>query len=84
MEPLTMRIRHIKQPYGGYISRKDFPPEAFDDGKRLNEKENIHGVNVGLIVDYMTRFMLTDDKDDAFLYHAGARRMLPNLVIHLS
>ena len=66
MEPLTMRIRHIKQPYGGYISRKDFPPEAFDDGKRLNEKENIHGVNVGLIVDYMTRFMLTDDKDDAF------------------
>lgn len=66
MTTLTGRIKSIKQPRGGYIPKAGFVQERYTDAAELHEEENIHGSNVGMIVDYMTRFLLTGDKNEAF------------------
>lgn len=66
MYSVTGRIRNIKQPRGGYISRKQFSINILDDGIDLNENENISSNLVGLAVDYMTRFLMGALKEEAF------------------
>ena len=39
---------------------------AIDDGKTLNEAENIHALLIGLAVDYLTRFMMGTSVEEAF------------------
>ena len=56
MYSITKRISMVKQPYGGYLNKKQFDITTIDDGKILNEKENIHASLIGLAVDYLTRF----------------------------
>lgn len=53
MTTLTGRIKSIKQPRGGYIPKAGFVQERYTDAAELHEEENIHGSNVGMIVDYM-------------------------------
>lgn len=65
-ESVTKRIESIKQPYGGYISIKDFDKAVLDDGCVLNEEENVSASVVGTVVDYLTRYMLTGDSETAF------------------
>ncbi len=55
---VTKRISMVKQPYGGYLNKKQFDITTIDDGKTLNEAENIHASLIGLAVDYLTRFMM--------------------------
>ena len=57
MASVTQRINQIKQPYGGYLNIKNFDIFHIDDGNKLNEKENINPSIVGLVVDYMSRFI---------------------------
>ena len=66
MASVTARINKIKQPRGGYIKPSTMKEIILDDGVVLNEKENLHGRVVGLVVDYMTRFMNTGDAEEAF------------------
>ena len=66
MYSVTKRISMIKQPYGGYLNKKQFDIIAIDDGIILNETENIHGSLVGLAVDYLTRFMMGTSVEEAF------------------
>ena len=42
MYSVTKRISMVKQPYGGYLNKKQFDITSIDDGKTLNEAENIH------------------------------------------
>lgn len=63
---VTRRIKMIKQPRGGYINRKQLNVETLDDGKTLNEVEDVHPVLVGLAVDYLTRFMMGTPAEEAF------------------
>ena len=63
---VTKRISMIKQPRGGYINKKQLIIETLDDGKTLNEEENIHASLVGLAVDYLTRFMMGTPAEEAF------------------
>ena len=56
MYSVTKRISMVKQPYGGYLNKKQFDITTIDDGKTLNEAENIHASLIGLAVDYLTRF----------------------------
>ena len=63
---VTKRISDIKQPRGGYLKPSLFDKTVLEDDKSLNEKENINPSLVGLVVDYMTRFMLGTDINDAF------------------
>ena len=65
---VTGRITKVKQPRGGFINPKSFDVISVtdDDGIVLQENENIHPSLVGLVVDYMTRFMLTNNIKESF------------------
>ena len=66
MYSVTQRIRSIKQPYRGYLPIRSFSSKSYEDGRNLNPQENVHGSCVGLAVDYLTRFRITNDADTAF------------------
>lgn len=66
MASVTGRIKEVKQPWGGYIKPSSFEAIVVDDGFTLNSEENIHGSNIGLTVDYLTRFIMTKKAKDAF------------------
>ena len=66
MYSVTKRISMVKQPYGGYLNKKQFDITTIDDGKTLNEAENIHASLIGLAVDYLTRFMMGTPVEEAF------------------
>ena len=66
MSSVTNRIKEIKQPRGGYIKPSSMKIIELDDGKTLNEQENIHSSVVGMAVDYMTRFKMGADIKEAF------------------
>lgn len=76
MYSVTKRIGMVKQPRGGYINKKEFSLVQLNDGIALNESENIHASLVGLVVDYMTRFMMGTAKEEAFsISLKGARNL---------
>lgn len=66
MASVTQRINAIKQPRGGYLNPKDFETIQLITEESLNEKENIAPGLVGLVVDYMTRYMMNGDVRKAF------------------
>lgn len=66
MSSVTQRIKEIKQPVGGYIKPSSFKCIEYDDGRELFPEENVHGSIVGLVVDYMTRFLMGASLADAF------------------
>ena len=66
MYSVTKRISMVKQPYGGYLNKKQFDITTIDDGKILNEKENIHASLIGLAVDSLTRFLMGTSAEEAF------------------
>ena len=66
MASVTQRINQIKQPYGGYLNIKNFDIFYINDGNILNEKENVNPSTVGLVVDYMSRFMTGTVITEAF------------------
>lgn len=66
MYSVTKRISMVKQPYGGYLNKKQFDVNTIDDGEILNEVENIHASLIGLVIDYLTRFMMGTPVKEAF------------------
>ena len=72
---VTKRANMVKQPFGGYIKPSSFVATVYNDGEELNENENVHGSIIGLAVDYLTRFLLGEDKERAFsISIEGAKR----------
>ena len=75
MVSVTQRISQITQPRGGYLSIREFKKEQLDDGKELNPNENIHPANIGMVVDYLSRFITNGDRKKAFFVSLrGAER----------
>lgn len=66
MTTVTRRIKEIKQPRGGYIKPSSFDAIELIDNKVLNGIENIPANIVGTAVDYLTRFMVGNNLEDAF------------------
>ncbi len=66
MSSVTKRIGEVKQPKGGYIKPSQFKVIQLENGKTLNELENVHASIMGMTVDYLTRFMLGAGVEDAF------------------
>lgn len=66
MYSVTKRVKNTKQPYGGYLKRKDFSTTQLEDYASLYEIENIHASLIGTVVDYMTRFMMGAKIEEAF------------------
>lgn len=65
MSTVTQRVEIVRQPRGGYLNPKKFNVEYFEDGKTLNE-ENIHPTYIGMVVDYMSRYLYFHDVRTAF------------------
>lgn len=63
---VTQRINEIQQPYGGFIKPSSFEKYEYNDGRILNPEENIHGILIGLAVDYLSRFFIGKKKEKAF------------------
>jgi len=66
MRSVTQRIKEIKQPKGGYIKPSSMQIIQLEDQIKLNKVENISPSLVGLVVDYMTRFLSGTPKEKAF------------------
>lgn len=66
MVSVTQRISMVKQPYGGYLNKRQFDIVTIADGEMLNKVENIHASLIGLAVDYLTRFMMGASVEEAF------------------
>ena len=66
MSSVTQRIQNIKQPKGGYIPTSSFTSEHLSTKKELHEEENIHPTLIGLVVDYMSRYLTGTPKSTAF------------------
>ena len=66
MTSVTSRIKEIKQPRGGYLNPSSFDEIELNDGVILNNVENIPANIIGLVVDYISRMKMGDNKNDAF------------------
>ena len=66
MASVSSRARSVKQPRGGYLKPSQFKVVHNEDGKILNEDENVSGGVIGMAVDYLTRFMLGASAGEAF------------------
>ena len=66
MASVTQRIKQIKQPYGGYLKPSMFKIIKLPSADTLFPEENINAGIVGMAVDYLTRFILTNNKKEAF------------------
>lgn len=96
MSSVTARIAKIKQPYLGYIRPGNFKEIVIEDGITLNENINVHPSIVGLVVDYLTRFVIGNVKKEAFkislqgaaraekLGEDNAKDMAKNLLIKIN
>ena len=65
MSSVTGRINEITQPQGGYIKPSQFQEISFTDNAILKD-ENLHHSIIGLVVDYLTRFIMGADVEKAF------------------
>ncbi len=63
---VTQRINSIQQPVGGYVPVSAMCVKQYRDNFSLNDKENIPANYVGLAVDYLTRFQVTGNLEEAF------------------
>ncbi len=72
---VTQRIKHVKQPRGGYIKPSNLTTIPFETSI-LNPQENVPPQLVGLVVDYLTRFMTNTSINEAFhISLEGAKRL---------
>lgn len=80
---VTQRIRAIQQPAGGYIPVSELSVKQYRDNFSLNTKENIPANYVGLTVDYLTRFRVTGNVQEAFdIPILGAKILFHNYRMH--
>ena len=65
---VSKRVSEVKQPRGGFLNPRLLTvAEVSGDHETVSlEKENVHATIIGLVVDYMTRYMLTDDLIESF------------------
>ncbi len=68
---VTGRISVVSQPYGGYLNASYMKVISINDGLRLNPQENKTPSNIGLVVDYLSRFMMSNDATHAFSVSAS-------------
>lgn len=66
MSSVTQRISEIKQPTGGYLPLSKMNITDISDNRRLADNENIHPSIIGMVVDYLSRFMSGTPAKDAF------------------
>ena len=66
MSSIIEIIKNAKQPKNGYLEINKFKEISFSDDLVISENENIPISIVGIVIDYMTRFMITNDVRNCF------------------
>lgn len=80
---VTQRIKAIQQPARGYIPVSAMSVKQYRDNFFLNSRENIPANYVGLAVDYLTRFQVTGNVEEAFdISILGAKILFHNYGMH--
>lgn len=93
-EAVSRVANHSPQPRGGYLPPKSFKEISFGDDEFIDRKgENIPPGTVGLAVDYLTRFMLFGNLENAFYIsslgvdkyceYVGSKDIIPDFVANL-
>lgn len=59
-------IKNTKQPENGYLKPKDFKEILLSDDLKITDSENISLGLVGIVIDYMTRFLMIGDLRNCF------------------
>lgn len=67
MPSVTKRIEKCYQPFGGYVPVKLFTEKQYADMNDVVEVPSAYKAIQGLVVDYLTRFMFTQDKISSFV-----------------
>ncbi|WEV44951.1 hypothetical protein OZX60_05830 [Streptococcaceae bacterium ESL0687] len=76
MVTVTQRLQEVKQPRGGYLPVKNFIQLELSSGQELSDKENISPGLVGIVVDYLTRFMDAGHPEKSFKISLYGARIL--------
>ena len=66
MFSVTNVIQTTKQPRGGYIPPKSFSKTLLSDNEYLYSDENVDPKTVGVVVDYLTRYMISHNATVSF------------------
>ena len=66
MYSVTQIANYYKQPHGGFIKLSEFEHTIFNGSYILSKNENIHPSLIGLVIDYMSRFLTGSSIEDAF------------------
>lgn len=76
MLSVTKRLESVSQPNGGYVPVKLFAEKQYDDGMKVVDVGAAFAPSQGMVVDYLTRLMITNDKLAAFdISLAGAKKV---------
>lgn len=72
---VMQRVKTVHQPPGGFINPKSMSETCFSDGLELRP-ENVSPQLMGTVVDYLSRFVLGDSREEAFhIPITGAKRL---------
>lgn len=66
MASILETIKNTKQPENGYLNPEDFKEIYLSDELKITDSENIPLSIVGIVIDYMTRFLLIGDAKNCF------------------
>lgn len=76
MVSVTRRIKQIKQPQGGYLKPSDMTEKVLPLRSIMTYNENLSPAIIGTAVDYLTRFIMTENAFQAFkISYIGASQM---------
>lgn len=76
---VTRMAKIVKQPKGGYIKPSELEKNYIEYKKELEEGENVSPILVGLAVDYLSRMVMGDSKDNAFQISLLGAGIIDNL-----
>lgn len=64
---VTQRVKSVEQPRGGYIKPSDFEENVLGDcDESIFDCINVHASLIGMVVDYLSRFMISKDLVESF------------------
>ena len=73
MASVTEIARSAKQPYGGFIRPSQFTKIVLTKEEELEDTENLSPATIGMVVDYMSRYMMSGNVGKAFaISYTGA------------
>ena len=80
MFSVSAMAAQAKQPNGGYLPVSLFRTLEYDDGNTTPSISAEYAGAVGTVVDYMTRFAMTGDKQAAFSISLAQKKLMEQML----